>query len=168
MAITNPILFGLDANRSLSDVKNRNAALKNININPLDLEVIYGSRSNVTTHDWRSFSRLEQPLYKTLDRYYTDVNTYEGLLDNRAGSTVILFGGLTINGKLSGNAIRYRYVAGTGNNAETKIADISTSRVSAWSSSASPLLDTSPISYNLVDTLSDTTRGSGGFGSTGK
>ena len=28
--------------------------------------------------------------------------------------------------------------------------------------------DTSPISYILVDTLSDTTRGSGGFGSTGK
>ena len=28
--------------------------------------------------------------------------------------------------------------------------------------------DSSPISYALVDTLSDTTRGSGGFGSTGK
>ena len=28
--------------------------------------------------------------------------------------------------------------------------------------------DSSPISYTLVDSLSDTTRGSGGFGSTGK
>ena len=28
--------------------------------------------------------------------------------------------------------------------------------------------DSSPISYALVDELSDTTRGSGGFGSTGK
>ena len=51
-------------------------------------------------------------------------------LDNRAGIERILFGGLDINGRLSGNAIRYRYVnfpAVTANDASNiiKIADIS-------------------------------------------
>jgi Leucine-rich repeat (LRR) protein len=54
---------------------------------------------------------------------------------------------LNINGGVSGNAIRFRYADGTGTSAGVKIADISTSRVSAWSSSASPVIDTSPISY---------------------
>ena len=67
---------------------------------------------------------------------------------NRAGTDNILFGNLTINGALSGNAIRYRYIKGLGTNSRTiGIADISTSRVSSWSSSASPVIATSPISY---------------------
>ena len=41
------------------------------------------------------------------------------------------FGNLDINGRISGNAIRYRYIDGTGSGASVKIADISTSRVSA-------------------------------------
>jgi hypothetical protein len=68
-------------------------------------------------------------------------------LDARAGTERTLFGNLNINGILSGNAVRYRYLDGTGSGATVKIADISTSRVSAWSSSASPVISTSPISY---------------------
>ena len=52
----------------------------------------------------------------------------------RAGADGSLFGSLKINGSLSGNAIRYRYVEGTGGSASVRIADISTSRVSAGSS----------------------------------
>ena len=81
------------------------------------------------------------------DRYqpefYEDTKTYESVVLDRAGISSILFGNLTINGRLDGNAMRYRYLDGT----TVKIADISTSRVSAWSSSddkATCLLYTSP------------------------
>ena len=148
MAITNPKLFGLDVNAAGTDVLNKNAALTALNLPPFDLDVIRGSAAaGATRGDWVSLSRLKEPIYKILDRYRTESSTYETLLLNRAGTERTLFGNLSVNGLLSGNAIRYRYIDGTGGTATIKIADISTSRVSSWSSSDSPVTDTSPISY---------------------
>ena len=148
MALKNPKLFGLDVLSFFSDVENKNQALTALNLPPLDLEVIRGtSNAGATRNDFVSFSRLSQPIYKILDRYSSDSATYLDILSGKAGTDSTLFGNLNINGGLSGNAIRYRYVDGTGPSAVIKIADISTSRVSAWSSSASPVIDTSPISY---------------------
>ena len=48
MALTNPKLFGLNIKSELSDVRNKNAALVNLGINPLDLEVIKGSSNEGT------------------------------------------------------------------------------------------------------------------------
>ena len=148
MALRNPKLFGLNVLSFFADVENKTQALQALNLPPLDLEVIAGSSdAGATRHDWVSFSRLSVPLHETLDRYYRDSQTFLGLLLERAGTDGSLFGNLSINGSLSGNAIRYRYLDGTGNSAVVKIADISTSRISAWSSSASPVLPESPISY---------------------
>lgn len=148
MAIKNPKLFGLNVLSSFADVRDKNLSLQNINLPPLDLEIILGSSdAGATRNDWISFSRLVDPLHKTLDRLNRDSGQFNGLLLERAGTDGSLFGNLKINGSLSGNAIRYRYVDGTGSGATIKIADISTSRTSAWSSSASPVLSTSPISY---------------------
>ena len=148
MALRNPKLFGLNVLSFFADVENKSQALQALNLPPLDLEVIAGSSdAGATRHDWVSFSRLSVPLHETLDRYYRDSQTFLGLLLERAGTDGSLFGNLSINGALSGNAIRYRYLEGTGNSAVVKIADISTSRISAWSSSASPVLPESPISY---------------------
>ena len=139
---TNPLrnqkIFGLDVNRLFADVRDRNAALNNINLPPPDLEIIFGSAAEGGQPlDWRSFSRLTEPLHETLDRFDRDSGTFGSLVDLRAGSNSPLFGNLAINGALSGAAIRYRYVEGTGGSAVVKFADISTSRVSAWSSSDS-------------------------------
>lgn len=148
MSIRNPKLFGLNVLSYLSDIEDKNAALNALNLPPTDLDVIRGSSSaGATRGDWISLSRLTEPLYKTLDRFYQDSVVYTPILDKRAGTNTTLFGNLGINGRLSGNAIRYRYIDGSGSSAIVKIADISTSRVSAWSSSASPVVDTSPISY---------------------
>jgi hypothetical protein len=148
MALKNPKLFGLNVLNYFSDIENKNQALTALNLPPLDLDVIRGtSNAGATRNDFISFSRLTQPIYKVLDRYQSDSATYTDILFNRAGTNSTLFGNLNINGGLSGNAIRYRYVDGTGSSAVVKIADISTSRVSAWSSSANPVVDTSPISY---------------------
>jgi len=148
MALKNPKLFGLNVLNYFSDIENKNQALTALNLPPLDLDVIRGtSNAGATRNDFISFSRLTQPIYKVLDRYQSDSATYTDILFNKAGTNSTLFGNLNINGGLSGNAIRYRYVDGTGSSAVVKIADISTSRVSAWSSSANPVVDTSPISY---------------------
>jgi Leucine-rich repeat (LRR) protein len=148
MTLRNPKLFGLNVLSFFSDVENKNQALIALNLPPLDLNVIRGSsNAGATRNDFVSFSRLSQPIYKILDRYQSDSGTYLDILSGKAGTDSTLFGNLNINGGLSGNAIRFRYVDGTGPSAVVKIADISTSRVSAWSSSASPVIDTSPISY---------------------
>ena len=149
MAISNPKLFGLNVLSFLADVENKNLALKSLNLNTFDLDVIRGSsNAGATRLDWISFSRLKQPIHKAITRFENETNQYTSVLANRAGTDNILFGNLTINGALSGNAVRYRYVKGLGTNTRTiGIADISTSRVSSWSSSASPVIPTSPISY---------------------
>jgi len=151
MALTNPKKFGLEVQRALADVVTPRVALRNLNISPFDLEVIHKSsvaNPAVDFDDFRSLSRLTSPIWKTLDRFQSDSNQYGSLLINRAGTDNILFGGLKINGKLSGAAIRYRYLEGSGASAVTKIADISTSRVSAWSSAVpEPIPATAPISY---------------------
>jgi len=149
MAISNPKLFGLNVLSFLADVENKNLALNSLNLNSLDLDIIRGSGdAGATRRDWVSFSRLKQPIHKALTRFNSESGQFGGLLESRAGTDNILFGNLTINGALSGNAIRYRYIKGLGTNSRTiGIADISTSRVSSWSSSANPVIATSPISY---------------------
>ena len=132
MALKNDKLFGLNVRSLLTDVQNKNTAIQNLGLNPLDLEVIKGSENaGMSRFDWISFSRLKTPLYKTLDRFNNESTTFNGILLNRAGTDQTLFGNLDINGSISGSAIRYRFLEG---NDPSRIADISTSRVSAWSS----------------------------------
>ena len=136
MALTNPKLFGLNINTLLQDVERKNTAIQNLGINPLDLNIIRGSsNAAMSRFDWVSFSRLKGPIYKALDRFSNESQTFTSILSNRAGTDQTLFGNLDINGSLSGSAIRYRYRDFDKNS--FRIADISTSRVSAWSSSDS-------------------------------
>ena len=132
MALTNPKIFGLKIGNKFTDVENRRLVLRNLRIPEPDLDIIRGSQdASGSRGDFINFSRLSQPIYRTLDRYYEDSKVYDTVVIDRASISTILFGNLTINGRLDGSAIRYRYLDGT----TVKIADISTSRVSAWSSS---------------------------------
>ena len=136
MTLTNPRLFGLNINSLLTDVEKKNTAIQNLGINPLDLDIIRGSsNAAMNRFDWISFSRLKNPIYKILDRFSNESTRFVSILLNRAGTDQTLFGNLDINGSISGSAIRYRYRDFNQNS--FRIADISTSRVSAWSSSDS-------------------------------
>ena len=133
MALTNLKIFGLNIKTELADVRDKNAALLNLGLNPLDLEIIKGSSNEgMSRYDWFSFSRLKEPIYKRLSRFEGESTIFNSILINRAGTDQTLFGNLDINGSLSGSSIRYRFLDGTN---PSKLADISTSRVSAWSSS---------------------------------
>ena len=150
MTLRNPIIFGLEAQRNLADIPNNNLALRSLNLNILDLDIIRGSKNaNATEFDFRNLSGLNEPVFRRLGRYIDDSGQYEELISEKAGYSSILFGNLSINGALDGNAVRYRYVAtdpDTGNKS-IAIADISTSRISSWSSSDNPATSTSNISY---------------------
>jgi Leucine-rich repeat (LRR) protein len=133
MALTNPKIFGLNIKTELADIRDKNTALLNLGLNPLDLEIIKGSsNAGMTRYDWFSFSRLKEPIHKRLSRFESECRIFDSILINRAGTDQTLFGNLDINGSLSGSSIRYRFLDGTN---PGKLADISTSRVSAWSSS---------------------------------
>lgn len=148
MTFQNPKIFGLNVLNFLSEVEDKNAALNSLNLALSDLDIIRGSsNAGITRGDWVSLSRLSVPIYKTLGRYNNEVNEYASILSRRAGTDSILFGNLGINGSISGKAIRYRYVSGSGSSASIKIADISTSKVSAWSSAVNPPGPTDPIFY---------------------
>ena len=161
MALRNPKLFGLNVLSFFADVENKNAALRSLNLNSLDLDVIRGSaNANVERLDWISLSRLKQPIHKAVTRFQFETTQYPTVLEQRAGIDNILFGNLVINGALSGNAVRYRYIKNLNNETpgvtrEIGFADISTSRVSSWSSSANPVIATSPISYGSRVAIKD-------------
>ena len=160
MALKNPKLFGLNVLTYLADVRNKNLSLKSLDLNILDLDIIRGSSTTdpiMTRRDFVSLSRLNQPIHKALGRFVDETSQYPSILGKKAGVDNILFGNLSINGALSGNAIRYRFVRKNPDTGvkELKIADISTSRVSAWSSSASPVISTSPISYGARVAIRD-------------
>ena len=132
MPITNPKKFGLGVQNKLGDLRNPATALKALGISGNDLSIIYNSRSGnpntpISFSDIRGFSRLSQPLWETLDRYYYEAESYAGILPKRAGIDSILFGGLQIHGQLSGSAIRYRYIDGYGTGRIGTISDDSAS-----------------------------------------
>ena len=95
--LRNPRIFGLSVESNFADVKNKNLALQNINLPPTDLEIILGSQeSGAQISDWRSFSRLIDPLHETLDRLNKDSGQFSGLLADRAGADGSLFGNLNL------------------------------------------------------------------------
>lgn len=157
MALRNPRRFGLDVNKEFADTQDKNLSLRNLNLPIFDLNTIRGSsNAGGDRDDFASFSRLNVPIHKTTRRFSDDSGQFVGRLSTKAGIEKILFGNLDINGRLSGNAIRYRYVDFDDSNA-VKIADISTSRASAWSSTIpEPIPATAPISYGAeVKTIGD-------------
>ena len=154
MALTNPKLFGLNVKSNLNDIQNPSTALQNLGVNPLDLSVIRGSAdANMEIVDWVSFSRLKSPIYKILDRFNKESSSFIRILEERAGIDQTLLGNLSINGSVSGSAIRYRYLDGDGSSATIRFADISTSRASAWSS-ADPRANDSELDISKLARIS--------------
>ena len=147
MAIRKEIKFGLNVNRSLADIVNNNEGLANLGVNIEDLDVIRNAAGDlgITADDIKSLSGLNVPLPEYLTRLYNDTQQYSNIINQTAGTTETLRGNLTINGVLGAGAIKYRYI--DDDNDTLKVADISTSRVSSWSSTENPSDANSPIFY---------------------
>lgn len=147
MAFETPVFYGLRVDSNLSDVIDRTRALLNLNLNPQDLNIIRGAGSvdGATRFDLQAISRLEDNIYETIDRLRGDTSQYDGLLEESPGTDTTLRGNLNVNGGIGGSAIRYRDVNETNDGID--ILDVSTSRISSWSTTTNPPADTDPIFY---------------------
>lgn len=147
MAVEGEIKFGLNVNRNLADIVNADDALANIGLKVADLNVIRGAAGtlSVTSDDVKALSGLNVELETYITKLYNDTQQYAAIIDQTAGTTETLKGNITINGLLGASAIKYKYV--DPDDITIKVADISTSRVSSWSSTDNPATDVSPIFY---------------------
>jgi len=135
MAIQNPRIFGLAVPRNLTDIKDSDEALLNLGLDIRDLEVIRGiAAQGFDSNNLQTLSGLDVPIWKTFDRYRTDVSTYNGQLSESAGSDFRVAGNIEVHGPISANAFRYTLFDNTIGTPSLRWGDISTSRVSSWSS----------------------------------
>ena len=133
MAIQNPRIFGLAVPRNFTDVKDSDRALQNLNLDIRDLDVIRGITPGFDSNNLQTISGLDIPIWKTFDRYRTDVSTYQQQLSDSAGSDIRTKGNIEVHGPIASNAFRYTLFEST-TEPTLRWGDISTSRVSSWSS----------------------------------
>lgn len=142
-AFDNPIIFGLAVKNSLSDIPNKDRALKNLNLYPADLHLLGGINTYATNDSFQALSNTDESYELTFTRLLRDSDFYIDAL-SEGTDTSRLYGNITINGVLAASAIRYftldLYDKNTGN---FQPLDISTSRVSSWSE----LTDSNKIMY---------------------
>lgn len=155
--------IGLNLRFLLNDAFDKNAALRNIGLNREDLERISGLSEAIKggdtgeREDMRTLSNLdldqEKELYALRISGEAVSNNVIGIGDIGQPLDLDI---LQSGAKLVASAIKYNYLnvadrttfnPETGTNFTFKQADISTSRVSSWSSAASPAISTSPIFY---------------------
>jgi len=153
MSFKNTNFFGLNISKVLTDIKNTTEAVTNLGLNEKDLIKIFGTADlGATATDFQSLSALDQYLQRSLIAYTKEITSYENILALSAEPRNMLQGNLEVEGVLGGSALKYQYYDGT--DQTIKIADISTSRTSSWSSPVPAPVATSPIQYGLdVDLL---------------
>lgn len=133
--MANERIFGLAVPLSLADVPDGDEALANLGLNIDDLEVIRDiSSAGFDGNDLQTLSNLNNPIWQTFDRYIRDVLTYNTTLANSSGSDFRARGNLEVSGDISASAFRYTLLDGFAAPKVLRWGDISTSRVSSWSS----------------------------------
>lgn len=140
MAIKNNRIFGLAVPLSLADIPDNEQALLNLGLDIRDLDVIRGiAGSGFDGNDLQALSNLNTPIWRTFDRYINDVLTYNNALSKSAGADFRARGNLEVFGPISSSAFRYTLLDTFGTTPELRWGDISTSRVSSWSSIANSI-----------------------------
>lgn len=141
--------FGLNVNRNLTEVPDGRAALLSLGLDTRDLDVIKGLTDpyNVTRSDFRTLSGLNFDLEKVANSLRYETDQYSYVTTNFYDESSYIDTNLNINGQLAASAIKYLYVDFTTAIPTVKAADISTSRVSSWSTFAVPPAIESPIFY---------------------
>ena len=135
MAITNERLFGLAVPLSLADIPDSTKALQNLGLNIKDLNVIRGiTAAGFDGNDLQALSNLDTPIWKTFDRYINDILTYNAALSRSAGADFRVRGNVEVFGPISSSAFRYTLLDTFSSPPILRWGDISTSRVSSWSS----------------------------------
>lgn len=140
------LYFGLKINRIFTDISDRFKALSNLNLDIKNLDKIRGlsDPAGVSRTDLRSLSGLDFDIEKTSLALDYETRTYNILTSVCYDQKSYIKSDFIINGQLAATSIKYSYLD---SNNQANTADISTSRVSAWSSFSIPQSAASPIFY---------------------
>jgi Leucine-rich repeat (LRR) protein len=161
MSFGTRVHYGFKVSNNFSDVIDTELALERLKLNIGDLNIIRGADdAGAVRSDLIAVSGLNVPLYKTLDRYQSETEIYKSVMENSGGADAALRGDLDINGPLAASGIRYKFL-----NPDTEsigIADISTSRISAWSTASSTPIASDPIFYGSQIEIASNGGGVGG------
>jgi len=129
------IFRGLNVNRFLNDVDDKDEALQNLGINIQDLDAIRGISDVVSGVELRLLAGLQDDQRKEFVSLAESAKEVGGRLESLQDFRNPFDFNLTIDNKLSGSAIKYNYLDLSDIlNPVQKSADISTSRISSWSS----------------------------------
>jgi Leucine-rich repeat (LRR) protein len=146
MAYQTRVYYGYKVSNNLADVINTRLVLERLSLNIGDLDIIRGAdNAGASREDLVAVSGLDREVYRTLDRFIGETSTYTSILQESAGADSSLFGNLTVNGAVAASAVRYKFLKPDAD--EIGLADISTSRVSAWSTATSTPAPEDPIFY---------------------
>ena len=144
------IYRGLNTTLALNDIDDKDEALLNLGLDRRDLDVISGLSTALGSgraDEFRTISGLDLDQKKELYAIARSGATLDNLLTGLEDIQQPLRFDLQIDDQLRAAAIKYTYMDFTNPTGPLKSADISTSRVSSWSSTADPVTLTSPIFY---------------------
>jgi hypothetical protein len=140
-------IYGLNVNKSFADIPDPEKALENLGLNIRDLDIIRGiSNEGVTKNDIVRISNLDVDARKELATISGDLRQSTLLTQFAPDVRRDITTDHIIDNQLSARSFKYNYIAYDNGN-QILGADISTSRVSSWSTFESPVTSTSPILY---------------------
>lgn len=148
MAIKDQNFYGLNVIKSLADLQNNDEALSNLGLVKNDLIKINGiSGSGADRADLQALSNLTEYVQRSYVAHSREIEQQSFILGESADVEKTLRGNLEVVGMLGGSAIKFKYY--DSDTDSLAIADISTSRVSSWSSTVEFPTSTSPIQYGF-------------------
>ena len=144
-AATPKFFFGLNTANSLSEIQSESTALRNLNLDINDIDKIRGIRSlGLDRNDLRTLSGLDFDLLPELASINESYKSAPSKILQTSSTDVYTQYSINVDGPYSSRGFKYNFFDVA--TAQNKVADISTSRVSSWSS-FDDTDETTPIYY---------------------
>lgn len=143
-------IFGLNTEKSFADVVNPTEALLNLGVDTRDIDIIRALPDlGLSRNDLKTLSGLDFDIKKEAISISADLGESIELIEDSASIRNPIPFDLIVDNVLQAASFKYKYLDYTETNLNNLIkgADISTSRLSSWSSFDSPPTSTSPIFY---------------------
>lgn len=143
-------IYGLNTSNRLNELEDLQESLSNLGLDIEDIDIIRDinigvNEDGVTRDDLKSLSGLDFDAKREFLKYRTSTARYADFLDRIPPTRLTQQNNLNLNSRLGANSIKYNYLDFS--ESQIKTADISTSRISSWSSFDDPVTNTSPITY---------------------
>jgi hypothetical protein len=134
---------GLNVQKALNDVDNKSQSLINLGLDQRDLSLLQGiTAAGISTSELHTLANLVEDQKKVLYSLAESSETLSGILTGLSDIQVPQEYNVRYDDQVRASAIKYNYLDFSlyGNANETKSADISTSRVSSWSTIGTSIL----------------------------